>query len=595
MDYISQEERTGIGTSSGANDRFGVYSGVRELFNVMVPLSKYYSVAHTSGVIKVDNDTISVQNILLDTGATDSSYVSPVFLKKYSEQLSKYKYSIGSNTVQLGVRNNNVIISEAINLNVELVSDNGKNYSSVIKCHILDIHPDIIIGLPDIVSGFNSFFCEKITLAADEHQNKIYDGFLSVLDLQHPWSKPICDLESLEELETPIPKSFPTDEMFSFLTPGAYQNSVEKYYELYSTHVAPEFSKAMPVYELLNTKGLKVFCPSEWTGISGMDPIEFDWTEDCPTEYRPRIRVVNPKLWADAEKEVNRLQSYLWVPSNSNIASPLVVAPKATDPFIRMCIDLTYMNKFMKLPAFPMKHVLQNLNKIRGFKYFLDLDLTNGYHQLKLGPNTSEKLSVITWWGLFRPLFMPEGAKPAAQIFQHVMNNVFKGFEEFLIVIMDNVLVLCHDYQDAYHKLELVLDRCLERNVHLKFSKSWLGFSKVNFYGYVCEHNSYRLSDDRKEAIKVIPFPKNQKQAQRVMGSGVFFKPFVPNYSTISASLYELTKKDFNWNKLLWKKDYLNIFSFPGIWRTIKTKLCKKMTHRIILATIDFSIHTKLL
>jgi hypothetical protein len=284
--------------------------------------------------------------------------------------------------------------------------------------------------------------------------------------------------------------------MFSFLTPGDYEASVEKYYAMYSTQVAPEFSAAAPVYELLNNK-LSVFCPSDWTGISGIDPIEFEWTDDCPTEYRPKLRIVNSKLWEAAEKEVKRLQTYLWVPSTSNIASPLVIASKATDPWIRNCIDLTYMNKFMKLPAFPMKHVLQNLNKIRGFKYFLDLDLTNGYHQLKLGPKTSEKLSVITWWGLFRPLFMPEGAKPAAQIFQHVMNDVFKGFEEFLIVIMDNVLVLCHDYQDAYHKLELVLNRCLERNVKLKFSKSWLGFSKVNFYGYVCEGNSYRLSDER--------------------------------------------------------------------------------------------------
>ena len=141
------------------------------------------------------------------------------------------------------------------------------------------------------------------------------------------------------------------------------------------------------------------------------------------------------------------------------------------------------------------------------------------------------------------------------------MNEIFHGFEDFLIVIMDNVLVLCNDYQDAYRKLELVLDRCIERNVKLKFSKSWLGFQKVNFYGYyICENNSYRLSDERKDAIKLIPFPKNQKQAQRVMGSGVFFKPFVRNYSTLSAPLYELTKKEFNWNKSKWTVDYEKVF-----------------------------------
>ena len=512
-----------------------------------------------TGNIILDTNMIRVDNILLDSGATDSSYISSTFIDKHSIFFNKYKYKTNKNSINLAVKNAIGVYSEGIDLVIELNDEDNNKCSSVVKFRILDINHDIIIGLPDIISSYSTIFCSRIINASNKHNDEVYDSYLTSMDLIQPLSKPIGELESIEELETPIPRSFPVEEMFAFLSSDEYQKSVQKYYDSFDTQVSKDFAAAMPVYDLLRSK-VNVFCPTEWTGINGLDAIEFQWKPDCPTTYRPKVRLINSKLWENAAKEVKRLQTYLWVPSNSPVASPLVVAPKATDPFIRNCIDLTYMNKFMELPAYPMKHVFQNLNKIRGFKYFLDLDLTNGYHQLKLGSITSDRLSVITPWGLFKPLFMPEGAKPAAQIFQSVMNDVFKGYEDFLIVIMDNILVLCDSYEDAYNKLEMVLNRCEQRNVHLKFSKSWLGFTKVNFYGYVCEHNSYTLSEERRSAIKKIPFPQNQKQAQRVMGSGVFFKPFVRNYSTLSAPLYDMTKKEFSWNKSKWKVDYITLF-----------------------------------
>ena len=64
-------------------------------------------------------------------------------------------------------------------------------------------------------------------------------------------------------------------------------------------------------------------------------------------------------------------------------------------------------------------------------------------------------------------------------------SSVFADFSDWLICIFDNILLLAHNHADAYVKLERVLDRCIERNVFLKFSKSWLGFDHANFFGYI--------------------------------------------------------------------------------------------------------------
>ena len=73
--------------------------------------------------------------------------------------------------------------------------------------------------------------------------------------------------------------------------------------------------------------------------------------------------------------------------------------------------------------------------------------------------------------------------------------------------IFDNLLVLADDYDDAYQKCEKILDRCKQRNLVLKFSKTWLGNEGVEFFGYRCSFDRFELTEKRKQSILDIPFP----------------------------------------------------------------------------------------
>ena len=108
------------------------------------------------------------------------------------------------------------------------------------------------------------------------------------------------------------------------------------------------------------------------------------------------------------------------------------------------------------------------------------------------------------------------------------------------------------NYDDAYQKFNRILDRCLECNLFLKFSKTWLGFAEANFFGYVCKRDSYELSDDRKKAIEVINPPLSCKQMQSLLNSGVFFKSYFPHYATLAAPLTDMTKNTFVWDPNVW-------------------------------------------
>ena len=97
----------------------------------------------------------------------------------------------------------------------------------------------------------------------------------------------------------------------------------------------------------------------------------------------------------------------------------------------------------------------------------------------------------------------------------------------------------------------------------LKFAKSWIGFKEVNFFGYQCTHKSFKLTEDRKLAIMNLKFPSEGNKCKKTriaLGCGVFFSPFVLNYSTKTKHLSDMTKASFNWDESTWKHEYKQEF-----------------------------------
>ena len=176
-----------------------------------------------------------------------------------------------------------------------------------------------------------------------------------------PWSKPI-DSIAPEELETPDPTSFP-DDILTYMTISA-EEARNIYLTDLDTHVTSEIREACPhITSLLTSQlALDVFVPSDWKEID-MPPYHL------PDHLRSRSRPVREALYEDARIEFQRMRQYFYENSTSPIASPLVIAPKATAPFIRLCGDYRLVNPYVNIPQEPIPHVQQSLAKAAGWKY----------------------------------------------------------------------------------------------------------------------------------------------------------------------------------------------------------------------------------
>jgi hypothetical protein len=116
----------------------------------------------------------------------------------------------------------------------------------------------------------------------------------------------------------------------------------------------------------------------------------------------------------------------------------------------------------------------------------------------------------------------------------------------------------------------MFIDRSIQFNVKQKFSKTWLGFTEVKFFGYMCRHKCYGLTDDRKKAILEIPFPdtcNKIKKVRMMLGCGVFFSSFIKNCSDLVSHIPDMTKTTFNWDEAMWKHEY------RALWESFKLGL----------------------
>ena len=507
--------------------------------------------------------------ILCDTGALSANYVAKDLIRKIRRRISDDSFFETKQRVVLADSRTVQNITEGVKLNLVLKDRKAHTYKYSGEFFVLDMkNNDIILGLPALTGKLYPFMDKVLEEAhedyiesngplQEEEQEELYNleeykEEVCNVDYTQPWAKVNDDIAPEDE-ETELPVQF--GDALTFLGKPR-EEAVKDYHALFEKHVSDEMKENTDIIQLLKTKAEKVFVPDEWSGINGFDPLKLKWKDTLPDRMKPKARPINPKLWEASEKEFHRLCGYFYGKSRSPWASCLVVAPKATPPYIRFCGDYVQINKHMEVGNYTIPNVRHELQKIINYPLYLDIDLTNAFHQIRLDEETKERLSIQTPWGQYAPNFMPEGIAPATGVLQETVREIFDEFSEWAIVIFDNMLILAEDAQDAYRKFEKILDKCIERNVKLKMPKSWIGFREVNFFGYVCKHKSYQVSPDKKEALAKIPFPTTTKQARSLVGKGVFFSAFTPRYSDLVGHLTDMMKKDFNWDRRTWKYDY---------------------------------------
>jgi hypothetical protein len=116
---------------------------------------------------------------------------------------------------------------------------------------------------------------------------------------------------------------------------------------------------------------------------------------DRPYKYSPHHKT-------EIEKQVAALlKSGLITPSVSPFASSVLLVQKK-DGTWRFCVDYRKLNDMTIKNRFPMPVVEEILDELVGTKFFSSLDMTSGYHQVRMGASEEFKTAFKTHQGHYQ-------------------------------------------------------------------------------------------------------------------------------------------------------------------------------------------------
>ena len=120
---------------------------------------------------------------------------------------------------------------------------------------------------------------------------------------------------------------------------------------------------------------------------------------------------------------------------------------------IRVCVDLTRLNKSVKRECHPLPAVEQTLAQLAEARVFTKLDANSGFWQIPLSEESARLTTFITPFGRFCFHRLPFGITSAPEHFQRRMNEILDGLEG-VVCMMDDTLVHGRTQEEHVQRLQ---------------------------------------------------------------------------------------------------------------------------------------------
>ena len=250
-----------------------------------------------------------------------------------------------------------------------------------------------------------------------------------------------------------------------------------------------------------------------------------------------------PKVKSEIDKMITQgVISPVTVPTAW--CSGIVPVPKSNGN-IRICVDLTQLNKGVERELHPMSSVDESLAKLGKSKIFTKLDANSGFWQLPLDDDSKLLTTFITPFGRYCFNRLPFGISSAPEIFQRTMSLILEGLDG-VICHMDDVLI--HSTNQTEHDsrvratLQRLQDAGLTLNDKCEFSKG-----TIKFLGHIVNASGLSVDTRKTTAIAQFPVPTNITELQRFMGMVNQLGKFIPSLAEFNEPLRQLLRKDNCW------------------------------------------------
>ena len=116
---------------------------------------------------------------------------------------------------------------------------------------------------------------------------------------------------------------------------------------------------------------------------------------------------------------------------------------------------------------------------------------------------------------------------------------------------IDDIIVFSSDLDQHMKDIDLIFDRLRKANLKAKPTKCRFGTNSVKYLGHILSSEGILPNPEKIKVIVDFPVPQTPKQVRSFLGIANYYRRFIDKYSTISAPLTALLRKDaeFKWTE----------------------------------------------
>ncbi len=236
------------------------------------------------------------------------------------------------------------------------------------------------------------------------------------------------------------------------------------------------------------------------------------------------------------------LESGRICPSKSPFASPFFFVKKK-DSTLRPVQDYRKLSEMTIKNRYPLPLISELIDKLRGAKYFMKLNVRWGYNNVRIQEGDEEKATFRTNRGLFEPTVMFFRLTNSPATFQWMMNDIFQDLigEGKVTIYLDDILIFSKTLDEHRRIVKCVLQRLRENKLFLKAKKCEFEVLETEYLGVIISKDSVRMDPVKVAGIAEWPTPTKKKELQLFLGFTNFYRKFIKNYSKVVKALTQLT------------------------------------------------------
>ncbi|GKC45001.1 putative reverse transcriptase domain-containing protein [Tanacetum coccineum] len=210
---------------------------------------------------------------------------------------------------------------------------------------------------------------------------------------------------------------------------------------------------------------------------------QFDFGSWClPLAHAPyrlassELQELSTQLQELSDKGFIRLSSSSW-------GAPVLFVKKKDGSFW-MCIDYRKLNKLTVKNRYPLPRIDDLFDQLQGSRVYSKIDLSFGYHQLRVREKDVPKTTFRTRYGHYEFQVMPFGLTNALAVFIDLINRVCKPYlDKFVIAFIDDILIYSKSEEERAEHLKSILEFLKKKGLYAKFLKCdfWLSRAEAAF------------------------------------------------------------------------------------------------------------------